>query len=589
MANGQVREYIGARYVPIFADPVQWDNEREYEPLTMVQKSGETYMSKQYVPIGVDLPDVAGGDEDNDYWVHMSNWNAQVEGYREEVLRYAEEVLTFDGRIDTLEDDLPTSSFDSTNTVKKAIDDAVALLPGTSFDTTNTVSKAISDMGDLLPASAFDSINTVDARFDVIEANDWVGTQRIDDLAVTTAKLANSSVTEEKLSSSIPISTFSGRLFKSIEEYGCDATLDDNSTYLQNALNDAAGKYILYSPAKTFKFESPVVVPWNTYLLGLNRHSSCLKFYGCNGLVCDNDVKGYLSCINVVLDNFTLSGNYPYVYSDMPSEPAFTGISGWFSNCDIRNINIDHFYTGMNLLAPDWISNDYNLYNNEYGDQRIFRNICVMWGMYGIECNEWDTFWENISIAHIGKETGRWISSEIVNLHAWDCPYVYFRDGTRGNNIEIESVFPEWQAQYGHNGTFSSPIETDPLNNNVILNNVLIWNIDTTETMEAGYNHPYIRMQNGSTGNLCVTNLNIGRQANGSTTTAPKRLYEQHGSGYAYIQGCVSPTLTTCSAGDFIMSNQNKGVFNILCNPSLSGSNVGSTSYNVKMSTTNIT
>ena len=25
------RQYIGARYVPVFADPVEWDNVRQYE------------------------------------------------------------------------------------------------------------------------------------------------------------------------------------------------------------------------------------------------------------------------------------------------------------------------------------------------------------------------------------------------------------------------------------------------------------------------------------------------------------------------------------------------------------------------------
>lgn len=181
MANGRVREYIGARYVPIFADPVIWDDERAYDPLTMVQYSGETYMSKQYVPIGAPLPTVSEGQESNEFWVHMSNWNAQVEAYREEVMRYAAEVLEFDGRIDTLEDDLPTSDFDSTNTVKKYIDDEItdisneitsfkAIIPSTNFDSTNTVKKyiddEITDVEDIIPSSSFTSTNTVKKYID---------------------------------------------------------------------------------------------------------------------------------------------------------------------------------------------------------------------------------------------------------------------------------------------------------------------------------------------------------------------------------------------------------------------------------------
>lgn len=145
MANGMTRQYIGARYVPIFADPVEWDDERTYEPLMMVQHQGETYMTKQYVPVGIPLPTVSEGQESNDYWVHMSNWNAQVEGYREEVLRYAEEVLAFDGRIDTLEDDLPLASFDSTNTVAAAIGGLQDQI-GSGFSAASSVADAISDI-----------------------------------------------------------------------------------------------------------------------------------------------------------------------------------------------------------------------------------------------------------------------------------------------------------------------------------------------------------------------------------------------------------------------------------------------------------
>lgn len=94
-----VREYIGARYVPVFANPLQWDNEREYEPLTMVQTNGETYISRVYVPIGIDILN-------ENYWVFLSNWNAQIAAYREEVQNYAEEVSGFDGRITDVENDV---------------------------------------------------------------------------------------------------------------------------------------------------------------------------------------------------------------------------------------------------------------------------------------------------------------------------------------------------------------------------------------------------------------------------------------------------------------------------------------------------
>lgn len=80
-----VRQYVGARYVPVFANPLEWSDQREYEPLTIVTYQGNSYTSMRSVPVGVDIDNTA-------YWVRTGNYNAQIEAYRREVLAY-------DGRI----------------------------------------------------------------------------------------------------------------------------------------------------------------------------------------------------------------------------------------------------------------------------------------------------------------------------------------------------------------------------------------------------------------------------------------------------------------------------------------------------------
>lgn len=87
-----VREYVGARYVPVFANPAEWTDTRGYEPLTIVLHEGNSYTSTQYVPVGVNI-------DNTKYWLQTGNWNAQIEAYREEVLR-------FDGRITQNADDI---------------------------------------------------------------------------------------------------------------------------------------------------------------------------------------------------------------------------------------------------------------------------------------------------------------------------------------------------------------------------------------------------------------------------------------------------------------------------------------------------
>ena len=89
------RQYVGARYVPIFGrageDTVEWDDLAPYEPLTVVMHQGVSYVSRRYVPTGIQITDT-------DYWVETYRFNAQVEQYRQEV-------LSFQGQIDRIRED----------------------------------------------------------------------------------------------------------------------------------------------------------------------------------------------------------------------------------------------------------------------------------------------------------------------------------------------------------------------------------------------------------------------------------------------------------------------------------------------------
>ena len=149
------RQYIGARYVPIFGrkdeETIEWDNDAPYEPLTIVLYQGNSYTSRQYVPVGVEITN-------QDYWAITGNYNAQIEQYRREVadvVSIAQEALESasgaQNDIDTL---LPKNAFSSDNTVKDYID--------------ASVSEVQNDIDTLLPKDAFSSDNTVK---DYIDAN----------------------------------------------------------------------------------------------------------------------------------------------------------------------------------------------------------------------------------------------------------------------------------------------------------------------------------------------------------------------------------------------------------------------------------
>ena len=130
--KGGTSMYIGARYVPIFADPVEWDNEREYEPLTIVVHNGDCYTSKCYVPKGAQLPPYPEGQ--TKYWVKTSDYNYQfadlkktvtdlsrlveqfqkdnerftelINGWNEKVIQWEKDMAAWGERLDAVESDV---------------------------------------------------------------------------------------------------------------------------------------------------------------------------------------------------------------------------------------------------------------------------------------------------------------------------------------------------------------------------------------------------------------------------------------------------------------------------------------------------
>lgn len=148
-----VTQYIGSRYVPLFADPMEWSNDREYEPLTVVLHEGNSFTSKQFVPVGINITN-------EEFWAETGNYNAQVEAYRRETARVAEDLLDISNLI-------PANEFTSEDTVKDYIDENITLL-----DT------AIDNISDVIPASNFDDTNTVKKYIDdsITELEDNIST-----------------------------------------------------------------------------------------------------------------------------------------------------------------------------------------------------------------------------------------------------------------------------------------------------------------------------------------------------------------------------------------------------------------------------
>ena len=96
-----VTQYVGARYVPLFANPIDWDKDSEYEPLTIVIHEGNSYTSRQAVPKGIDIAN-------DEFWALTSNYNAQVESYRKETAKAVEDASNALSLAQTNEQDIAT-------------------------------------------------------------------------------------------------------------------------------------------------------------------------------------------------------------------------------------------------------------------------------------------------------------------------------------------------------------------------------------------------------------------------------------------------------------------------------------------------
>lgn len=211
-----VREYIGARYVPIFMG--EWDNTATYEPLSIVMYQGASYTSRQYVPIGVPITNET-------FWALSGNYNAQVEAYRQEV-------LTFDSRIDAVENKFPVGTVniaDDAVTTAKIDDDAI------------TNDKIADD------AVTNDKI-----------ADGAVTTAKIDDDAITNDKIADGAVTPDKLNASFYHDYMS---YYTPEQFGAigDGITDDTQAFL-DMLDAMPDHSLCVLQSQSYKITAPIEV-----------------------------------------------------------------------------------------------------------------------------------------------------------------------------------------------------------------------------------------------------------------------------------------------------------------------------------------
>ena len=112
-----VKQYVGARYVPKFATPIEWQANTSYDALTIVLYNNASYTSKVTVP-----PTVGNPTENTNYWALTGNYNAQVEQYRQDIVSYKEDTDNQLGEVNTKIDTLETNTNTQLGEVNTKID-----------------------------------------------------------------------------------------------------------------------------------------------------------------------------------------------------------------------------------------------------------------------------------------------------------------------------------------------------------------------------------------------------------------------------------------------------------------------------------
>ena len=124
--------YIGARYVPKFADPIEWSIERDYEPLTIVMHYGSSYTSKKFVPAGTNILNT-------EYWVLTGNYNAQSGSINQQINNLATELnneksarQNADNNLTTLINNEVTNRTDADSTLNTKIEQRLTAIEDAS-------------------------------------------------------------------------------------------------------------------------------------------------------------------------------------------------------------------------------------------------------------------------------------------------------------------------------------------------------------------------------------------------------------------------------------------------------------------------
>ena len=310
-----VKQYVGARYVPKFASPIEWAADTSYEALTIVTFNNASYTSKIQVP-----PTVGNPANNPKYWALTGNYNAQVEQYRQETENYNAQVEDYRQSVIDLKNSLKTKPIVNALYLDNVINNNVI--------DANALNNAISTYGRIyIPKGHYTVNGTINVNFGEldgdyatpIEANRGE-VQKLHEECNTILDFSNANV-------DVSINVLYGKL-SNIVVYRNDYAQDDNRELIrQGNLQDV------------FKT-----------LYNNNNNGTCVKLHTYSA-ICDRVLAyGAGKC------GFEC-GTYVYL-SNCHAMMCYYGYEVNSADSQYENLRAQHVHIG--LLAAGWL----NIFNN---------------------------------------------------------------------------------------------------------------------------------------------------------------------------------------------------------------------------------
>ena len=369
-----VKQYVGARYVPKFATPVEWAADTSYEALTIVTFNNASYTSKVPVP-----PTVGNPANNPQYWALTGNYNAQVEQYRQETENYNAQVEEYR---------------EETSKLNNIIDQTVKHF--------NTVNDLITDnnlkVGDYVLTGGYYNINDGGSALYKIE-------QTSEETGSNILKCHNNLQARYIINGPIDI-----------RQLGAIAGNDnDNYDANNNAINDALKLHEkVFIPRGTFNIDKTINIPSGCYMFGTGHAYSDSVIYMVGASTADIMLKCTDNCSGNYISDilFNCGNNATYVYYENSENVTKYADSNVMKNVALYGNKATYIIFDSNEVGSNYTSvftegGTYGFYIDST-DNTLLNCTANHAKKYGISCHKSNNHLINCSASDCGTYEATW-------------------------------------------------------------------------------------------------------------------------------------------------------------------------------------